>query len=289
MKEEGALETGSKGWKEEVGMLRAKGLTKRYGGRFALEGVDLRVEQGETVGLIGPNGSGKSTLVRLLCGEEKPDEGRIFLAGRELSAWSPRERAKQMAVLPQEALPPVSFTVEEVVKMGRHPHMRRPWMGREDWKVVEEVLERTGLAPDRHRPVNRLSGGERQRVAIAKAMAQEPRLMILDEPTTYLDVRYQLEILDAVRRWKKQGMSILMVLHDLNLAAQYCDRLLLLKEGKPVGEGRPSEVIRSDLIREVYGIEVIIIPHPDNGLPQVLLKARGERGFPAIFPRAFDG
>jgi iron complex transport system ATP-binding protein len=277
------METGPKGWKEEVGMLRAKGLTKRYGGRFALEGVDLRVEQGETVGLIGPNGSGKSTLVRLLCGEEKPDEGRIFLAGRELSAWSPRERAKQMAVLPQEALPPVPFTVEEVVKMGRHPHMRRPWMGREDWNVVEEVLERTGLAPARHRPVNRLSGGERQRVAIAKAMAQEPRLMILDEPTTYLDVRYQLEILDAVHRWKKQGMAILMVLHDLNLAAQYCDRLLLLKEGALVGEGRPSEVIRSDLIREVYGIEVIIIPHPDSGVPQVLLKAREERGFPAIF------
>ena len=114
-----------------VGMLRAKGLTKRYGGRSALRGVDLQVERGETVGLIGPNGSGKSTLVRLLCGEERPDEGRIYLAGRELSAWSPRERARQMAVLPQEGLPPVPFTVEEVVKMGRHPHMRRPWMSRE--------------------------------------------------------------------------------------------------------------------------------------------------------------
>jgi iron complex transport system ATP-binding protein len=183
-----------------------------------------------------------------------------------------------MAVLPQEGLPPVPFTVEEVVKMGRHPHMQRPWMGREDRKVVEEVLERTGLARDRHRPVNRLSGGERQRVAIAKAMAQEPRLMILDEPTTYLDVRYQLEVLDAVHRWKKQGVAILMVLHDLNLAAQYCDRLLMLKEGELVGEGRPSEVIRSDLIREVYGVEVFVTSHPDSGVPQVLLKTRKERG-----------
>lgn len=259
-------------------MLRAKGLTKRYGGRSALRGVDLQVERGETVGLIGPNGSGKSTLVRLLCGEERPDEGRIYLAGRELSAWSPRERARQMAVLPQEGLPPVPFTVEEVVKMGRHPHMRRPWMSREDWNVVEEILKRTGLDRDRHRPVNRLSGGERQRVAIAKAMAQEPRLMILDEPTTYLDVRYQLEVLDAVRRWKKRGAAVLMVLHDLNLAAQYCDRLLMLKEGELVGAGKPSEVIRPDLIREVYGVEVLVTLHPDSGVPQVLLKTREERG-----------
>ena len=182
-------------------MLRAKALKKRYGDHPVLKGVDLQVAPGETVGLIGPNGSGKSTLVRLLSGEEKPDEGRIFLGDRELSAWSPRKRAKEMAVLPQEGLPPVPFTVEEVVQMGRHPHMQGPWMGPEDWRVVEEVLEQTGLARERHRPIHRLSGGERQRVAIAKAMVQEPRLLILDEPTTYLDARYQLEVLDAVRRW----------------------------------------------------------------------------------------
>lgn len=256
-------------------MLRAKGLTKRYGGRTVLRGVDFRLGQGETVGLIGPNGSGKTTLVRLLSGEEKPDEGRVLLEGRELSAWHPRERAKKMAVLPQEGLPPVPFTVEEVVKMGRHPHMRRPWMGREDRMAVESILERTGLVRDRHRPVDSLSGGERQRVAIAKAMAQEPRLLILDEPTTYLDIRHQLEILDEVRRWRKErGLAVLMVLHDLNLAAQYCDRLLLLQEGELVGAGKPSEVIRSDLIRKVYGVEAVIIRHPDGGVPQVLLKSR---------------
>lgn len=266
-------------------MLRAKALKKRYGDHPVLKGIDLQVTSGETVGLIGPNGSGKSTLVRLLSGEEKPDEGRIFLGDRELSAWSPRKRAKEMAVLPQEGLPPVPFTVEEVVQMGRHPHMQGPWMGPEDWRVVEEVLEQTGLARERHRPIHRLSGGERQRVAIAKAMVQEPRLLILDEPTTYLDARYQLEVLDAVRRWgRDRELAVLMVLHDLNLAAQYCDRLLLLKEGELVVEGKPSEVIRADLIQRVYGIEPVIIRHPESGVPQVLLRAaRKEQGAAAYF------
>ncbi|OYD07567.1 heme ABC transporter ATP-binding protein [Paludifilum halophilum] len=255
-------------------VLTAEGITQSYGGTVVLRGIDLEVNPGETVGLIGPNGSGKTTLVRLLSGEETPDAGSVKLKGRELSAWSPRERARRVAVLPQEGLPPVAFTVEEVVTMGRHPHQGPwPWTGREDRKVVDQVLSQTSLERERHQSVDRMSGGERQRVAIAKAMAQQPELLILDEPTTFLDISHQLAILDRIRSWqRKEGLAVLVVLHDLNLAAQYCDRLLMIQNGALVREGTPADVIQSSAIREVYGVEPVIIPHPLTRIPQVLLR-----------------
>lgn len=255
-------------------MLIVEGLHKSYPNRKVLRGVNLAVSPGEMLGVLGPNGSGKTTLIRLLTGEEPFDEGEVWLDGRPLSAWSQREKAKRLAVLPQEGLPSVPFTVKEVVEMGRHPHQGFwPWEGEGDQQVVEKVLQETGLEADGDRQVDQLSGGERQRVAIAKAMAQRPRVLILDEPTTFLDIAHQLGMLDWIRSWsQKEGVAVLIVLHDLNLAALYCDRLLMLKGGVCFVQGTPSDVLTPDRIREVYGVEPVLTQHPITHAPQVLLQ-----------------
>lgn len=254
-------------------MVNIRNLWKYDGDRPLLRGISLSVAPGEMLGVIGPNGSGKTTLVRLLSAEESPEAGEIRLGGRPLTEWSARERARQMAVLPQEGLPPTPFTVEEVVSMGRHPHRGWwPWSGSRDAEAVEQVLEETGLQSNRNRRVDRLSGGERQRVAIAKAMAQQPRLLVLDEPTTYLDIAYQLSVLDGIQQWRRrEGLAVLVILHDLNLAAQYCDRLLLMKEGALFAEGTPGQVLTPERIWEVYGVQPVLTEHPVTGAPQVLL------------------
>lgn len=258
-------------------MLVADGLHKSYPNRRVLRGVSLSVSPGEMLGVVGPNGSGKTTLVRLLTGEESPDAGEVRLDGRPLSDWSQRERARRLAVLPQEGLPSVPFSVREVVEMGRHPHQGFwPWAGVRDRQVVERVLQQTGLQADRDRQVNQLSGGERQRVAIAKAMAQGPRVLILDEPTTFLDIAHQLGMLDWIRSWgQKECVAVLIVLHDLNLAALYCDRILMLKEGTCFAQGTPSDTLTPDRIREVYGVEPVLTQHPVTHAPQVLLQPGG--------------
>lgn len=259
-------------------MLVADGLHKSYPNRRVLRGVSLSVSPGEMLGVVGPNGSGKTTLVRLLTGEESPDAGEVRLDGRPLSDWSQRERARRLAVLPQEGLPSVPFSVREVVEMGRHPHQGFwPWAGVRDRQVVERVLQQTGLQADRDRQVNQLSGGERQRVAIARTMAQEPELLVLDEPTTFLDIRHQLAILDLLKKWQSEcGLTILIVLHDLNLAAQYCDRLVLLKEGRMVTSGVPKAVITRERIEEAYGVTPLLMTHPTLHVPQVFLQPAKE-------------
>lgn len=257
-------------------MLTVRKVGKHYGERRVLSDIDLSVASGEMVGIIGPNGSGKTTLLRLLSGEERPDTGAVIWEGFPLSDWPVRERARRIALLPQEGLPPLDFTVEELVLMGRYPHQGwRPWVTERDRKLVEEILADTDLLSHRQRPVAALSGGERQRVAIAQAMAQHPRLLLLDEPTTYLDVRHQLGMLDRIVRWKREdGLAVVIVLHDLNLAAQYCDRLLLLKNGRTVREGTPEQVIQPQVIRDAYGIDPVMVRHPSVGVPQVLLKSK---------------
>lgn len=262
-------------------MLVADGLHKSYPNRRVLCGVSLSVSPGEVLGIVGPNGSGKTTLLRLLTGEELPDKGEVRLDGRPLCDWSQREKARRLAVLPQEGLPSVPFTVREVVEMGRHPHQGFwPWAGERDRHVVESVLLETGLQADRDRHVDQLSGGERQRVAIAKAMAQDPRVLILDEPTTFLDIAHQLGMLDWIRSWsQREGIAVLIVLHDLNLAALYCDRILMLKEGTCFAQGSPSEILTPDRIRKVYGVQPVLTRHPVTHAPQVLLQPGAGESF----------
>jgi iron complex transport system ATP-binding protein len=196
------------------------------------------------------------------------------LEGKKVSAYSNKELARWVTVLQQDALPPVRFSVREVVEMGRYPF--QSWLGEEDADsgfMIDTIMKKLHLNEFSDRLVEQLSGGERQRVALAKSMAQQPRLLLLDEPTTFLDIGYQIQMMDYIRSWQQEAdLTIVAVLHDLNLAAQYCDQLLVLHEGKVWGIGTPEEILNSELIEQVYGTKPIIMPHPISGVPQIILQ-----------------
>lgn len=255
-------------------MIEVNRLSKSFDGRTVVNDVSFAVHEGETLGIIGPNGSGKSTLLKLISGVDHPDSGGIRLLGKALKSYSRKELARMLAVLQQDALPPVGFTVREVLEMGRFPFQN--WLGEEaDDKsgLIEGILNHLRLTPFASRTLEYLSGGERQRVALGKVMAQQPRLLLLDEPTTYLDIGYQMQMMDTVRRWQsEEKLTVVAVLHDLNLAAQYCNRLLLIHQGSIVKIGTPWEVLDRALIKEVYETEPIVTAHPVTGVPQLLLQ-----------------
>ncbi|APQ58519.1 Ferric enterobactin transport ATP-binding protein FepC [Paenibacillus polymyxa] len=255
--------------------LEVAGLTRAYGEFRALKNISWSVDEGTWWGIIGPNGSGKSTLLHLLSGVDQPTSGNVHIYGKKVGSYSRKELSRLIAVLQQEGLPPVGYTVREVVEMGRFPH--QDWLGREKGVDVEaitdRVLERLGLTTLADRALDRLSGGQRQRVALAKVMVQEPRILLLDEPTTYLDLRYQLEFMELLADWRQEtGVTIIAVLHDLNLTAQFCEDLLVLKDGMVEGLGASSKLLTEDRIRRVYGVEPVMLPHPDSGVPQLLLR-----------------
>lgn len=254
-------------------MLQAAGVDKRIGSRLVLRGVSLQVQKGEFFGIIGPNGSGKSTLIKLLSGVEPPSAGKILLQGTNLAQFSRKQLAQHVAVLQQEALPPVGFTVREVAEMGRYPYQN--WLG-EEWtdagELIDQVLAELDLTELADRPVEALSGGERQRAALAKVTVQQPDLLMLDEPTTYLDIGYQQQMMDYVRAWQRSaGLTVVAVLHDLNLAALYCDRIMVLCEGEVLATGTPETIIRAEILEQAYGIRPTIVVHPQRQVPQILL------------------
>ncbi|MFS8214283.1 ABC transporter ATP-binding protein [Paenibacillus polymyxa] len=255
--------------------LEVAGLTRAYGEFHALKNISWSVDEGTWWGIIGPNGSGKSTLLHLLSGVDQPTSGNVHIYGKKVGSYSRKELSRLIAVLQQEGLPPVGYTVREVVEMGRFPH--QDWLGREKGVDVEaitdRVLEQLGLTTLADRALDRLSGGQRQRVALAKVMVQEPRILLLDEPTTYLDLRYQLEFMELLADWRQEtGVTIIAVLHDLNLTAQFCEDLLVLKDGMVEGLGASSKLLTEDRIRRVYGVEPVMLPHPDSSVPQLLLR-----------------
>ncbi|RAP76172.1 ABC transporter ATP-binding protein [Paenibacillus montanisoli] len=256
-------------------MIEVVRLTKSVAGKSILRSISFTMQEGRMYGIIGANGAGKSTLLQLLTGLEPPDSGEVLLRGREARAYKRKELAKWTAMLQQGGLPPVGFTVREVVTMGRFPYQN--WIGEETaggGEAVDAALEAMGLAGMQHRRIDQLSGGERQRVALAKVMAQEPELLMLDEPTTYLDIGYQVGLLDTVKQWQRErGLTVVAVLHDLNLAAHYCDELLVLHDGGIEAFGPPAAVIRPEMIQAVYGANAIVLPHPDTGVPQILLQS----------------
>ncbi|MFF5935508.1 ABC transporter ATP-binding protein [Streptomyces sp. NPDC012508] len=243
--------------------LRLQGLS--YGTR--LRDADLTARPGETVGLVGPNGSGKTTLLRCVYGTLTPTSGRALLDGDDLAALGPKARARRIATVPQDGSTEFELTVRELVALGRSPH-KRFWEGDDasDRTRADAALARVGIAELADRPYPTLSGGERQRALVARALVQEPALLVLDEPTNHLDIRYQLEVLRLVR---DLGTTNLLALHDLNLAAAYCDRLYVLERGRVVAEGAPADVLTPMLFRAVYGVEAEVIPHPRTGTPTV--------------------
>ncbi|MEV3970847.1 ABC transporter ATP-binding protein [Streptomyces sp. NPDC050698] len=247
--------------------LRADRVGRRTDGRLILDGVVLAPETGSTVGVLGPNGSGKSTLLRLLAGLLAPTCGVVTLDGTPLGELPRRTVARRLAVVEQQSDTQVEFTVEDVVRLGRIPH-RRAWTpaSADDERAVRAALERTGLADCSGRSWHTLSGGERQRVQIARALAQEPRELLLDEPTNHLDIHHQLDLLTLVT-----GLPVTTVvaLHDLNLAAMYCDRVVVLHEGRVVAGGTPGDVLTAELIADVYGVRAAVSREGPEGRPHV--------------------
>lgn len=256
-------------------ILQAHGLCKTIGAEQVLEDIALQVHYGECFGIIGPNGSGKSTLVKLLSGVDEASAGQIAFAGRPLAAYPKKQLARRIAVLQQEALPPIGFTVREVVEMGRYPYQN--WLGEEagdPHTKIEEIMRELDLLDMADRPIEALSGGERQRVALAKVVAQQPELLMLDEPTTYLDIGYQQQMMQYIKKWQQDhGLTVLAVLHDLNLAALYCDRLMIIHDGRLVHTGMVEEILSEQIIKQVYGVSPTIVRHPVSGVPQVLLSS----------------
>lgn len=237
-----------------------------------LSGVTVEIAGGEFVGIVGPNGSGKTTLLRSVARALKPSGGAVLIDGRDVFSIPPKELAREMGVVPQETVPAFEFSALEIVLMGRAPHLRRfQAEGDKDIAITEESMRRTGTLELADRPFAALSGGERQRVVIARALAQEPRIILLDEPTSHLDINYQFEIMGLVKRLnREQGITVLTVLHDLNLAAQYCDRLFMLSKGKIRTAGTPADVLTAGNVKTVYGVDVWVRKHPTSGRPYVI-------------------
>ncbi|MGZ8610672.1 MAG: ABC transporter ATP-binding protein, partial [Actinomycetota bacterium] len=251
--------------------LALRNVSAAYGAAPVVHGVELEVRSGEVVGLVGPNGSGKTTLVRVASRALRPSAGRVELGGRDLAGMNAREVARLVAVVPQDLTPAFSFTALELVLMGRTPYLSR-WGGggQEDWARARAAMAATQVQHLADRPVEELSGGERRRVVLAQALAQDAPVLLLDEPTTHLDVRHVLDLLGVVRGLaSREGTAVVGILHDLNLAAASCDRLVALHRGRIVADGTPGEVVTPTLLREVYGVEADVVTDELTGRPAV--------------------
>jgi len=255
-------------------MLDVQGLSLKRGGSQVLHDINLTLRPGQVLGVLGPNGAGKSSLLGALCGELAPSAGRVHLVGRELDDWPGQERARRLAVLPQASSLGFAFSVAEVVGLGRLPHAS----GRQrDREIVEAALAAADAQHLVERSYLALSGGERQRVHLARVLAQlwpgEPgTTLLLDEPTSALDPLHQHTTLQAVRSFADRGASVLVILHDLNLAARYCDHILLLEQGRSHALGTPQHVLTPTALRAVFGIDVLVQPHPERGHPLIITR-----------------
>lgn len=252
-------------------MIRVVGLVLGYGSRPVLDGLDFTVSPGEFVGLLGPNGSGKTTLINALAGLLRPRKGEVWLQGEPLGLLASRRRARLVAVVPQSSEVRFPFTCLEIVLMGRYPHRRRQFsLAPEDLAKALWAMEETTTLPLMERPITEVSGGERQRVVIARALAQEPALLLLDEATSSLDVRKKMEIFAMLKRLNHQGLTIVCAMHDLNLAALYCQRLLFLKDGRLVEDGPTEKVFTAATLEMVYETPMEVARHPGHGRPYAL-------------------
>jgi iron complex transport system ATP-binding protein len=253
---------------------RLDGIRFGYNGTPVLREINLELRRGCSYGILGPNGSGKTTLLDLMGGLLQPHAGRIDFLGQSLASWPKKDLARLLALVPQDFMVRFGYPVREVVEMGLHPHLHRfAAPSEEEQALIDEALHLTGIAHLANRPVTRLSGGEKQRVAVARALAQKPQVLLLDEATSNLDIHHSLEILHLIRnRFEQQGLQVVAVMHDLNLASFFCDRLIFLKKGEIVCQGPTEEVLTPENIAAVYGVEAEVRPNPFTNCRQVCFR-----------------
>ncbi|VTR19059.1 iron(III) ABC transporter ATP-binding protein [Actinobacillus pleuropneumoniae] len=270
--------------------LEAKGLGLSYGGDFIFENLDLTVPIGKITVFIGSNGCGKSTLLRSMARLLKPQRGSVVLNGADIASLSTKDVARKLAILPQGPTAPEGLTVMQLVKQGRYPYQSwlRQW-SREDEEAVTAALESTGLTELADRTVDSLSGGQRQRAWIAMTLAQETPIILLDEPTTYLDLTHQIEVLDLLYDLNaKEQRTIVMVLHDINLACRYADHIVAIRDGSIKAKGKPEDIINSDLMQTVFQLPCEIIPDPLYGTPMCVPRGKGKRRPSAVQPNTAE-
>jgi iron complex transport system ATP-binding protein len=260
-------------------MIDVDSISFRYRNEWVLQDLSLQIGRGEFLGVIGPNGSGKTTLLKILCRLLSPQQGTVLFEGMPVERMSRPDIAKRIAVVPQESYPLFPFLVVEIVLMGRSPYLGRLMFERaKDLEIARKAMEWTETLSISERSIDELSGGERRRVFIARALAQEPEVILLDEPTANLDIHHQVEFLDLLLGLNRErGLTILMASHDLNIAAEFCDRLILLQKGRIYRAGTPGEVITKENIETVYGCEVWVDPHPVTGAPRIHPLKKGVR------------
>ncbi|MEU5269761.1 ABC transporter ATP-binding protein [Streptomyces hygroscopicus] len=251
--------------------LAARGITVGYGGRAVIDNLDVTIPSGVITTIIGPNGCGKSTLLRTLTRLLKPAKGAVVLDGEDIAGLRTRDVAKKLGLLPQAPVAPEGLTVADLVAKGRHPHQSwlRQWSS-DDAGVVERALAMTGVSDLADRPVDSLSGGQRQRVWISMALAQGTDLLLLDEPTTYLDLAHAIDVLDLVDDLHEAGRTVVMVLHDLNLATRYSDNLIVMRAGSILAQGHPRDVITAELLDEAFGLRATVIDDPVGDRPLIV-------------------
>ncbi len=245
-------------------MLRFEHVTLGYGERDVIKDFSCVIEEGEFVSLIGPNGSGKSTLIHAITGMLQCKSGNIYIKGKSIKELTSRQRAQITAVVPQNFQVNFAFKAKEIVAMGRHPFLKRMQSEtEEDYRIIDEALAETGTLHLRERKVTQLSGGERQRIIISSALAQQPQLLIVDEPTNHLDIQYNLEVMQLMRRLNKEkGITIFAVLHDINMASRFSDRIIVLNNGEKIEDGKARDIIKEDILKPVYKIDLVVRDNP---------------------------
>ena len=256
-----------------MSIISAKNINFSYAAKPVMEDVSFAIDEAQIVSIIGPNGSGKTTLLKIINGTLFPDAGQMLIDGKETSRWSRKDIAQKVAIVPQETAVIFPFYAEEIVLMGRFPHLSNyRFEDKKDYRIVHEAMEKTDTLAFAARRFDELSAGERQRVLIARALAQEPKVLLLDESTVFLDLKHQAQFLALLRQLNTaQQLTVIFVTHDINLAAQHADRIILLYSGKIYAIGKPAEVITAANIKEVYDVDSLIDKNPQNGLPRMTL------------------